>query len=193
MDSEPTDRRSVRLQLLLIATIFGVPLLLAAWMYYSGSVLVPRNSTNSGAILEPIVSLAGTLPQSEIHKVAPDQWLMLYVNTQPCDDTCSKNLLRLRQIRLMLGNDMNRLSRVFLHGDSVPDTVLMHDLHAGLKTITDNDLSVALEGKRPKQLRPGGIYLIDPLGNLVMYFAPELNPKAVADDIEHLLKLSHIG
>ena len=43
------------------------------------------------------------------------------------------------------------------------------------------------------QLQAGGCYLIDPLGNLVMYFLPGLNPKDMVADIKHLLKLSHIG
>jgi hypothetical protein len=40
---------------------------------------------------------------------------------------------------------------------------------------------------------PGGVYLIDPLGNLVMYFPPDLDPKDAVRDIKHLLKLSNIG
>jgi hypothetical protein len=50
-----------------------------------------------------------------------------------------------------------------------------------------------LEQKRPKEQRPGGCYLIDPLGNLVMYFPPDLDPKEMVGDIKHLLRLSHIG
>jgi hypothetical protein len=40
---------------------------------------------------------------------------------------------------------------------------------------------------------PGGIYLIDPLANLVMYFPPDLGPRELVDDVKHLLRLSRIG
>ena len=59
--------------------------------------------------------------------------------------------------------------------------------------MNDNDLSLLLERKRPAELHAGGCYLIDPLGNLVMYFPPGLDPKELVGDIKHLLKLSHIG
>jgi hypothetical protein len=39
----------------------------------------------------------------------------------------------------------------------------------------------------------GSVYLIDPLGNLVMRYGPEANPKGMLEDLKHLLKLSKIG
>ena len=37
------------------------------------------------------------------------------------------------------------------------------------------------------------IYLIDPFGNLMMRFSPELSPKSMLKDVKHLLKVSRIG
>lgn len=182
-----------RLELLLIVAVFGLPLALAAWMYYSDSTLTPVARSNNGALLLPIVSLAAALPRSELLKAAPDQWLMLYANTGICGNACREALIRLRQSRLMLGNDMHRVRRVFLQGVTSIDTVDLYQQHPGLIVMTDKDLDVLLEGKRPAELLTGGCYLIDPLGNLVMYFPPGLNPKDMVDDIHHLLKLSHIG
>jgi hypothetical protein len=118
---------------------------------------------------------------------------MLYVNEAMCEEPCREALYRQRQLRLMLGKEMDRIVRVFLHGDSVPDTVFIEGEHPGLRTIRDKDLGALLNEKRPEQLMPGGIYLIDPLANLVMYFPPDLNPGDVVDDVKHLLKLSQIG
>lgn len=193
MATEPQTARPRRLVLLLIAALFGLPLALATWMYYSGSSLAPGARTNKGALLLPIVSLTLALPQSRVHKVAPDQWLMLYANSGVCTDECRLALIRLRQSRLMLGNDMHRVRRVFLHGAASIDTVYLQQQHAGLIMMADKDLHMMLEGKRPAELAAGGCYLIDPLGNLVMYFPPGLKPKDMVDDIHHLLKLSHIG
>jgi hypothetical protein len=193
MTTKPLRTAAGRLQLLLIAAVFAVPLALAAWMYYVDNSLVPESGSNKGALLLPIVSLGDQLPQSQLHSIAPKQWLLLYANDNACGGDCEQALLRLRQSRLMLGKDMQRVARVFLHGDSVPDTVLLNEQHTGLITMTDKDLAVLLEEKRPTKLRAGGCYLIDPLGNLVMYFPPNLDPKEMVGDIKHLLKLSHIG
>jgi hypothetical protein len=193
MTAEPKKAALGRLQLLGIAAVFAVPLALAAWMYYFDNSLAPGSGSNNGALLLPIVSLSDELARSEIHNIGSNQWLMLYANNDACDDQCDDALVRLRQTRLMLGKDMQRVKRVFLHGDSLPDTVTLEEQHAGLITMTDNDLNMLLEMKRPAELLPGGCYLIDPLGNLVMYFPPNLDPKEMVGDIKHLLKLSHIG
>jgi hypothetical protein len=50
-----------------------------------------------------------------------------------------------------------------------------------------------LDNKRPAALPAGGYYLIDPLGNLVMYFRPDIDPADMVDDVKHLLRLSRIG
>jgi hypothetical protein len=93
----------------------------------------------------------------------------------------------------MLGKEMDRLVRVFLHGDTTPDTVFLADEHAGLITLKDSGVSDLLENKKPAELAAGGYYLVDPLGNLVMYFRPDIDPGDMVEDIKHLLELSRIG
>ena len=99
----------------------------------------------------------------------------------------------MRQSRLMLGKEMDRIRRVFLHGHSPPDTVFLADEHQGLITIEDSRLDSLLKNKKPAELPAGGYFLIDPLGNLVMYFRPDIDPSDMVDDIKRLLKLSRIG
>jgi hypothetical protein len=179
--------------LLAIAAVFTVPLALAAWMYYFDASLVPTSATNKGILLLPIVSLRDELADSALHDAQSKQWLMLYASRGRCADECDQALLRLRQSRLMLGKDMQRVGRVLLRSESTPDTVTVSEQYAGVIIISDKGLMQLLEEKRPKELRRGGCYLIDPLGNLVMYFPPDLDPKEMVGDIKHLLKLSHIG
>ena len=181
-----------RLQLAIIAAVFLGPLGLASWMYVSGS-FTPEGRSNHGALLDPVVNVGAVLPESAIVAESGGQWLMLYANAAECGDDCREALYRLRQARLMLGREMERVGRIFLHGDSSPDRVFLEGEHPGLKTMNDNGLRDLLEQKRPKSLMPGGIYLFDPLANLVMYFPPDLEPRDMVDDIKHLLKLSRIG
>lgn len=184
-------------KLILLALIFMAPLALAAWLYYSGSALTPTGRTNAGTLLEPIVELntdeeafLSTLPADQL---VEGNWLLIYAESGPCGDACRDELVRLRQIRLMLGNDMQRVVRLFLHGENAPDTVWLEEQHPGLITIQNDELMGVLTQSRPSATGPGGLFLVDPLGNLVMHFANTLNPALVLEDIEHLLELSRIG
>ena len=63
----------------------------------------------------------------------------------------------------------------------------------GLISLEDSGLSQVMNNRKPADVAAGGFFLIDPLGNLVMYFPPELNPRDMVDDLKHLLELSRIG
>ncbi len=181
-----------RFQMFVIAAIFFGPLAVATWMYYSGS-LTPEGRVNSGTLLEPHVNVIEAVPESEVAQSADGYWALIYVNEGPCDTTCEDALYTTRQSRLMLGREMERIVRVFLHGETAPDTVFLADEHAGLVTAADSGFSELLNNKKPATLAAGGYFLMDPLGNLVMYFEPTINPRDMVDDIKRLLKLSRIG
>lgn len=181
-----------RVQLLLMAAVFLGPLILAAWLYFAGKDLTPEGRSNKGVLLQPIVSLPEAVPASPLHGHNDGHWVLLYANTAACDKACEHSLYTLRQSRLMLGKEMDRLVRVFLHGDTPPDTVFLAEEHEGLVTIRDAALNDLLDSRRPGEVT-GGYFLVDPLGNLVMYFRPDIDPQAMVGDIKHLLKLSRIG
>lgn len=184
---------AARLQLLLIALVFIGPLILAAWLYFGGTALQPEGRTNHGELLEPIVNIRDAVPESPLHEHNDGHWLLVYPNEGVCDAACEFSLYTVRQSRLMLGKEMDRLGRVFLHGESLPDTVYLADEHEGLIALSDRRINTLLNNKRPKAVSAGGYYLVDPLGNLVMYFPPEIEPSDMVEDIKHLLKFSRIG
>ena len=188
-----TKQGKGRVQLLLIAAVFLGPLVLAAWLYFAAQDLTPEGRSNNGVLLQPIVNLPDMLPGSALHAHNDGHWVLLYANTGACDEACKYSLYTLRQSRLMLGKEMDRLIRVFLRGDTAPDTVMLAEEHEGLITLQDSSLSDLLYNKKPDDLEAGGYYLVDPLGNLVMYFEPEIEPGAMVEDIKHLLELSRIG
>ena len=182
----------VRVQLLLIAAVFLGPLAIAALMYFSGG-LQHIGRTNHGALLEPFVNIPAALPASPTTTRIDGYWALVYLNDGACAATCVRALHTIRQSRLMLGGEMKRLLRVFLHGESLPDTVFLDAEHAGLISLRDSGFSSLLANKKPARLSGGGYFLLDPLGNLVMYFEPALDPAHMVEDIKRLLKLSRIG
>jgi cytochrome oxidase Cu insertion factor (SCO1/SenC/PrrC family) len=186
----PGQKKS-RLQLLLVALVFLGPLAVASWLYFHGTS--PSGRTNHGALLEPIINVSDHLSAFDNGNQQGRAWVLLYRNPGACEDTCRQALYTIRQARLMLGKEMDRIHRVFLRGDSPPDTVFLAEEHPGLITIEDSTLDELLNKKRPAELPAEGFYLIDPLGNLVMYFRPDLDPADMVDDIKHLLRLSRIG
>ena len=189
----PTKDRRGRIQLFFIALVFFGPLVVATWLYFSGGSFRPDGRTNHGALLQPLVDIDEALPGAAINPHIGGKWLLVYADDGVCADACEFSLYTLRQSRLMLGKEMDRLERVFLHGERPPATVFLADEHAGLITLRDGDLSRLLEGLRPAGLDAGGYYLVDPLGNVVLYFPPDIEPGAMVEDIKRLLKLSRIG
>ena len=186
-------RTKGRLQFLLLAALFLGPLIAASWLYFAGQDLQPEGRTNHGALLDPIVSLPDALPASPMYEYNDSHWLLVYVDEDACDTNCETALYTLRQSRLMLGREMDRVVRVFLHGPSAPDTVLLAREHAGLVVLQDTATAALLLARAPPALEAGGFFLVDPLGNLVMYFPPGIVPGDMVDDIKRLLKLSRIG
>jgi len=178
--------------MLLIASVFFGPLVIATGMYYGG-YFQPDGRTNHGALLEPIVNVANETPDSEVVTRGDGHWVLIYTDRGECAKTCKDALYTIRQSRQMLGKEMDRLLRVFLHGESSPDTVFLANEHAGLIALRDEDLSTLLNNKKPAELSAGGYFLMDPLGNLVMYFEPQIDPRDMVEDIKRLLKLSRIG
>jgi len=190
--TEQPDKRG-RLQIGIIALAFFGPMIIATWMYTTGQ-LQPAGSTNHGRLIDPVINLQENLPgSSPILTATGAPWRLLYANEAVCDEPCRVALYRLRQIRLMLGKDMDRVGRIFLHGESQPDDVSLLEQHPGLITISDKGLARILDESRPRDLPAGGIYLVDPLDNLIMYFSPAIVPRDMADDLKHLLRLSRIG
>jgi hypothetical protein len=187
------SRPAGRKQLLLLAAIFIGPLLIAFLLYFKGDALQPEGRTNHGDLLEPIVAVRDSLPESPVLQQTEEHWVLLYANAGACDESCRESLYTLRQTRLMIGREMDRVKRVFLHGAELPDTVFLKAEHQGLAVIRDDQLFELLRDKTPQQLSPGGYYLIDPLSNVVLYFSPDVDPQDVVSDIKRLLKLSRIG
>lgn len=193
MNNKPDKKRSSRLQLLLITLIFVLPLLTATLMYYGGNAARPQARSNHGELLTPIVNVKELLGESDFTAAIGDHWALVYLHTDPCDDACVDALYKQRQTRLMLGNEMSRVVRVWLHGPEAPDSLMQSDKYARLIALHDPAASqVLIDSYRPDR-SSGGYYLIDPLGNLVMYFPTEIPPRDLVDDMKHLLKLSSIG
>lgn len=193
--NEQTQRRRGRLQFILLAVIFLGPLALAMYLYYGLDDWRPPGQTNHGTLIEPVVmlpevpidTLTGSATSPEVLR---HHWTMLYVNPGPCGETCRQEIIKIRQVRLALGAEADRVERLYLAGGEPPPADWLEETQTGLvsASLADNP---ALAAALPS--RDAAIYFVDPLGNLMMRFPTDADPEDIKDDLKKLLKISRIG
>jgi hypothetical protein len=195
------DRRQQRL-LIGLALMFFAPLGLAFYLYYGRGAWHPAGRVNAGDLIEPprpMPSLA--LPLQSFGETAPDflrrKWTLLYVERGPCAERCRTALYETRQVRLALDRDMDRVQRVFIADGDCCDFQFLSRQHPDLLAIRMSPAAAPLLALLPRRgtgdAQARGIYMIDPLGNLLMSYAPDAKPKGMLEDMKRLLRLSHIG
>lgn len=193
---KPIQRKG-RWKLLAVLLVCAAPMLGSYLTYY---VIKPTGRTNYGALLDPrqypipalgVTTLDGKPTSLDAYK---GKWIMLQTGNGACLDACRKQLFAMRQLRLMQGKDMERVERVWLITDAEPlDTTLMREFE-GTRMLRVQPEALA----RWLPVEAGGnasehMYLIDPLGNLMMRFPKDADPAKVKKDIAKLLKASAIG
>jgi cytochrome oxidase Cu insertion factor (SCO1/SenC/PrrC family) len=181
-----------------LAAVFLLPLVASFYMYY-GSGWRPAASTAHGELYQP----ARPLPKADLRdpkgefapaNVLNEKWALVYVGGGQCDDACKTSLHFMRQTRLSLNNEMTRVARVFLATSQCCDQAFLDREHAGLVTLDASGPDAAdLVATFPVQDREHSLYVVDPLGNLVMRYDTRDTPKGMLTDLKKLLKLSHIG
>lgn len=201
---DPNAVRRGRRQLLLLAALFFVPLAVAFWMYYGPSGWRPSGNASKGDLIDPARPLAAlALTTADGTQTSPDflrgKWSLVYVGDGLCDDRCRKALYLTRQSRIALNKDMDRVQRVFLVTGRCCDRGFLAQEHPDLIVArVDDDAAAALLEPFPTYggvplADAGRIFIVDPLGNLLMSYAPTAPDKALLTDMKKLLRLSHIG
>jgi len=182
----PPTRRG-RQTLYLLIVMFFLPVAVAFYMYY-GADWRPVGQTNHGELLSPVKALpAGA-------EALRDKWTLVYVGAGACDEACRESLVFARQTRLSLNQDMQRVDRYFIATGECCDRQYLATQHPGLKFIEVPDAAnSALVAAFPAKDREHSLFIVDPLGNLVMRYDVHESPKGLLTDLRKLLKLSHIG
>jgi hypothetical protein len=162
----------------------------------------PGGRVNAGALIEParpVPDLALAL-QGSGHtdpNFLKGKWTFLYVESGVCSEACRTRLYQTRQVRLALDRDMPRVQRVFIAGAGCCDAGFLHEQHPDLIAVRADaaaaPLLALLPGRDGSKLRAQPVYLIDPLGNLMMIYSGDVKPKGMLEDMKRLLRLSSIG
>ena len=190
--SDGAPRKS-KASLWLILGLAAAPVVASYLVYYFWP---PARTVNYGELIEPRplpdpqLALADGTP-FRLSRLR-GKWVLVSLDTGRCDETCGRKLLYMRQLRLTQGKDMERVERAWLILDDVvprPDAVapyqgtwLVRAARAGLLELFPAPGAAA-----------DHIYLIDPLGNLMMRFPRDPEPGRMIKDLSRLLKASRIG
>lgn len=204
------DRRQRRL-LIALALFFFAPLAVSFFLYYGSGGWRPGKQVNRGDLISPARPLpevrlplarAGADPATPPVLTQADflktKWTMLYWGGGACNERCRTNLHNMRQVRLLLNRNLDRVQRVFIaRGDCCDWPYLQHD-HPDLLTVLASPAADPLLGVLPAfdGISPAAadrIYIVDPLGNVMMSYAPDANPKGMLEDLKRLLGLSQVG
>ena len=100
----------------------------------------------------------------------------------------------MRQTRLALNNDIPRVQRVFLVSRDCCAADFLAREHPGLLVLDAAGFAGAvLLREFPKAQREHTLYIVDPLGNLMMSYDARQDPHGLLEDLKKLLRLSHVG
>ena len=169
-----------RLKLIAVLLVCASPFVLAwaAWQFnwWTGS------AGNYGELLAPAPQ---PLPEPEFQALR-GKWVFVSFDAAACDAYCERKLYFMRQVRTAQGKDQARIERLWV--------------------ITDGgaprpELLAAIEGTRISRVVPrefpgrpvDHIYLVDPLGNLMMRFPRDPDPSKMLKDLQRLMKYSQVG
>ena len=210
------QRNRGRWKLFLVLAICAAPLVFSYITYY---LIKPTGRTNYGTILDPreypvppLIATAASVAAAtnggtgdtggNVTSVTgaagldayKGKWIMLQVSASACQAACQTGLTNMRQLRLTQGKDMDRLERVWLVPDQRPiETLLLREFDGVHVLRVDAKIVAGWLPAEPGTTMEDRLYLIDPLGNLMMRYTVDANPNKVKKDLIKLLKASSIG
>lgn len=194
---ERNKQASGRWKLFAILAICAAPVVASYLAYY---VIKPQARTNYGALLDPRSYPMPALDASTLDgkpgglEAYRGKWIMLQVNDADCPQACQDKLFQMRQLRLTQGRDQDRIERVWLVTDRQPVTTLLLREYDGTRLLRVKPQALQAWLPGTAGTTPADhIYLIDPLGNLMMRFPKNGDPNKIKKDLTRLLKASSIG
>ena len=205
MKKPPDNNRASlsRSKFLLLAALFIGPVALALILYLGPGGWRPVGQTQHGNLIDPVRIVSEISLPSASGETGNDflrrRWSLVFIGGAQCNERCRHALIDMRQVRLALGKDMSRVQRVLLTRGGEPDTEYFETEHSGLIVANaanesgDRILEVipVYNGVPPEQA--GRVYIVDPLGNLMLSYAADSKPSGILKDLKRLLKLSSIG
>ena len=185
-----------RWKMIAVLLVCASPVIASYFTYY---VVRPEGRRNYGELVTPqrplpAIATVDQSGKSSSLTALKNQWLLISVASGSCDAACQQRLYFQRQLLESLGKDKARSEWVWLVNDSaVIDTRLRPGLaEATVLRVSADDLTKWLPADANQRLEDH-LYVVDPLGNLMMRFPANMDAAGAAKakrDLERLLRAS---
>jgi len=179
----PEQIRRGRLKLGLLALFFAAPFVLAwlAWRFDWAS----GATSNYGELITPARPVAGA-PLERLR----GKWVLVSFDAGACDAYCERKLYFMRQVRRAQGKNQDRVERLWLLTDGERPKGALLEAIEGTRVAPAG----ALAARFPAAVAVADhIYVIDPLGNLMMRYPREPDPSRMLKDLQRLLRVAGFG
>lgn len=180
--------------LLLVAAVCIAPFV-AAWALYF--IWQPSGRINYGELIDgvalPAAKLALTDGKPFDFAQVRGRWVFVTVDSGACDDTCQKKLWKMRQVRMTQGKYLERIERVWLVSDTQSVAAAVMKDYEGTWVAVAHGNALLLKSFPYREAQRDHIYLVDPLGNVVLRYPKDADPSRMKKDLERLLRVSRIG
>lgn len=184
--------RKNRVKFLLLMLLMLSPVIISIALHMTE--FRPEGTVNYGELLE-VKALQGQAREIEHNTIyrARDmrgKWSLITIDSGECDDYCQKKLYQMRQVRLVQNTEKERIERIWLIDDDLMPHSDVKTEYAG--TVLLSAMNSSLLGEFPADIsRRDHIYVVDPMGNLMMRYPRDADPSKMSKDLKLLLKLSH--
>lgn len=189
-DAPAADRGKSRTTLWLLIALCAAPVIASYVSYYWWQ---PSGHVNYGELLAP-----RRLPDTPMSLIdgtpfrlsqLRGKWIFVTVDSADCGSYCLEKLTYLRQLRLAQGKDSDRIERVWIvTDDRLPDKAVMTQ-YAGTYAVHGAG-SAFLASLQATGSPNEHLYIIDPLGNLMMRYPRDPDPRGMLKDVARLLRHS---
>ena len=192
LGSHPEARRLLRSRLYLLGLVlaFAGPLVASVVLYHNPQLRGDRGDSSHGTLILPPRPLGRDLFRLPNH---PPRWTLLYhARAETCDLDCEASLFMTRQVHQALGSKRDRVQILIL----LQHPKLRENYAPVLKRFHPEQARTAPENLDPRALddQPGdALFIVDPLGNLLMRYGNQSTSKGILTDLKRLLNASRIG
>ena len=189
---------------ILILVIFGMSIIpfLIAWGLKENPQLLKGKTNNGQLVIPPLTTERKDLTGFDVFSTEnmselAGHWLLVNViPNNSCNESCIEAIHKTRQLRLMLNKELTRTRRiVMVLKDVAPETAgkWWEDDSTLLRVKVNEAVANKITEIRQGNIPDGMLFLMDPLGNLMMQYEPGFDPYNVKSDLMHLLRISQIG
>lgn len=199
--NSPDARKKNRRILFLIVFLCLSPFVIATVLYLNPDWI--RSGASNGNLIDPAFPTSreefqgfDDFSRQNMNQVRGRWVLVHFIRPTGCNESCVESLDKTRRIRLMLNKDLMRVRRMAVVLQQQPINPVNAAWNGDTYLLRARAVSRIVKAAREftgAQTLDGFVFLMDPSGNLLMWYEPDADPYSIKKDLKRLLRVSRIG